>query len=161
MAEIDPEVEEHLQEARGELRRVDHMIYVSLKYTRTVDVIRNTIARLIATYDFGVLALIKNLKLKKKIKELPASPGMKVELLGKEIPDEYITKALEFYLMLRKVMKADYTRREEYRRHVTMTSILDDGSNPEFDIDNLEIHYDKTKEFISYIYNLISGKKDD
>ena len=161
MAEIDPEVEEHLQEARGELRRVDHLIYVSLKYTRTVDVIRNTVTRLIATYDCGVLALLNDRKLKKKIKDLPSSPGMKVELLGKQLPDEYITKALEFYLTLRKVMKADYTKREEYRRHVTMTSMLDDGTNLEIDIDNLEIYYGKTKEFISYIYNLISGKKDD
>ena len=92
---------------------------------------------------------------------MPASPGMKVELLGKEIPDEYVTNALDFYLTLRKVMKADYTRREEYRRHVTMTSMLDDGSTLEFHIDNLEEYYGKTKEFISYIHNLISGNKDD
>ncbi len=161
MAKIDPEVEEHLQSAGSELRRVDHLIYVSLKYTRTVDVIRNTVMRLIETYDFGALALLMHLKSKNKLKEVPSSPGMKVEVLQQKLPDSYVKDSLDFYMMLRKVIKSDYTKREEYRRHVTMTTLFDDGSTLEIDIDKLEVYYDKTKEFIRYIGNLVIGKKDD
>ena len=161
MKKLDPDVDEQLQGARSELRRVDHLIYVSLKYTRTVDVIRNTIARLINTYDCGVLALLMDLKSKKKIKDYPSSPGMKVELLEKKFSDDHIKQALEFYLLMRRIMKSDYTKREEYRRHVTMVTILDNNTNLEIDIDKLEEHYHKTKEFINYITNVITGKKDD
>ena len=33
--------DEYLIEAREELNRIEHIIYVSLKYTRTTDVLRN------------------------------------------------------------------------------------------------------------------------
>lgn len=161
MKEIDPDVDEHLQGARSELRRVDHLIYVSLKYTRTVDVIRNTVSRLINTYDAGVLAILTDLKVKKKLSDLPSSPVMKVELLQKKFADDYLKESLDFYLLLRKLMKLDYTRREEYRRHVTMVTILDNNTNFEIDIDKLEIYYNKTKEFINHLTNIITGKKDD
>lgn len=161
MAKIDPEAEEQLQEARSELRRVDHLIYVSLKYTRTVDVIRNTVLRLITTYDCSVLALLMHLKSKNKIDSLPLSPLMKVELLMKKFDDPSVKEPLDFYLLMRKVIKADYTRREEYRRHVTMASVIDNNTHLEIDIDKLVVYYDKTKEFINYITNLIAGKKDD
>ena len=161
MVKIDPDTEEQLHESRSELRRVDHMIYVSLKYTRTVDVIRNTVVRIINTYECGILALLMHLKSKNKIKDYPPNPGMKVELLEKKYEDEFLKKGLEFYLLLRKVMKTDYTRREEYRRHVTMTTIFDTSTNLEIDIDTLEIYYKETKEFINYITDMITGKKDD
>lgn len=161
MKKIDPDAEEQLHNARSELRRVDHMIYVSLKYTRTVDVIRNTVVRIINTYECGALALLMHLKSKKKIKDYPSNPGMKVELLEKKFTDEYLKKGLEFYLLLRRVMKLDYTKREEYRRHVTMTTIFDNNTNLEIDIDKLEEYYKETKEFINYITDLIIGKKDD
>lgn len=161
MTQIDPDVEEHLQNAASELRRVDHLIYVSLKYTRTVDVIRNTVDRLINTYDCGVMALLHHLKSKNKVKDFPSSPGQRVEMLEKELEDDTVNKAMEFYMLLRKVMKLDYTRREEYRRHVTMTAIFDNNTDMEIDIDKLVEYYAEIKEFIKYITNLISGKKDD
>ena len=37
----------YLDKAKSELKRADHLIFVSLKYTRTVDVIRSIIERLI------------------------------------------------------------------------------------------------------------------
>ena len=43
---------ESLIEAREELKRLEHIIYVSLKYTRTVDVILNALKRMVSTYDF-------------------------------------------------------------------------------------------------------------
>ena len=45
-------MDDALYDAEKELKRVDHLIYVSLKYTRTVDVFKNIIKRLISTIDF-------------------------------------------------------------------------------------------------------------
>ena len=42
---------EKLEEAFEELKRVDHLIYVSLKYTRTTDVLKNVIDRMITTAE--------------------------------------------------------------------------------------------------------------
>ncbi len=55
-----------LDNALRELRKVDHLIYVSLKYTRTVDVLKHIIKRMISAFDFMMDALLINLKQKKK-----------------------------------------------------------------------------------------------
>ncbi len=48
-----------LRDANEELKRVDHLVYVSLKYTRTVDVILNILNRMVDGYAFMMDLLIK------------------------------------------------------------------------------------------------------
>ena len=54
---------------------------------------------------------------------------------------------LSFYSLLRRIARADYTKREEYRRHVTMITTLDDGMIMNVDIDLLTEYYERTKKF--------------
>ena len=65
---------EDLLEAREELKRLEHIIYVSLKYTRTVDVILNALHRMISTYDFIVEAFLIKAKEDRLLDEMPKSP---------------------------------------------------------------------------------------
>jgi len=65
-----------------------------------------------------------------------------------------------FYLELRRTIKAEYTKREEYRRHVTMTAHLKDKRSIEVNIDILREYYEKTKSFVSLVKNLIRDKND-
>jgi hypothetical protein len=55
-------MKESLSEAFEELKRADHLIYVSLKYTRTVDVIKSIIERLINAYDDAIITLLDKSK---------------------------------------------------------------------------------------------------
>lgn len=151
-------MEESLEDAKEELKRVDHLFYVSLKYTRTVDMIRNMIERLISTFDCGILSLLEYAKEKKKINEIPPSPISKCELVKKAYKDPKVKECIDLYLLLRKLMRVPYTKREEYRRHVTMISQLGD-KKIETNIDILKEHYDKVVDFLSLIENTISSKK--
>ena len=45
-------MKEALDNAKEELKRVDHLFYVSLKYTRTADMMRHLIERLINAFSF-------------------------------------------------------------------------------------------------------------
>ena len=154
-------MEESLEDAKDELKRVDHLVFVSLKYTRTVDVIRNTVERMISAFEAGVEAVLKYAREKKKIKEIPAMPGLKCELLQKVFSDnKELADYLEFYLLLRKIIRSRYAKREEYRRHVTMISTLDDGEVKEIDIDTLREYYEKGKSFLKFIENMILGEND-
>ena len=58
---------EEFEDAKSELKRVDHLIYVSLKYTRTVDVFKSIIERLINSYGFLIEGILASLKDRKKI----------------------------------------------------------------------------------------------
>lgn len=154
-------MEESLEDAKDELKRVDHLVFVSLKYTRTVDVIRNTVERMISSFEAGVEALLKYAREKKKTKEIPAMPGLKCELLQRVFSDnKELADYLDFYLLLRKIIRSRYAKREEYRRHVTMISTLDDGEIKEVDIDRLREYYEKGKSFLKFVENMILGEND-
>lgn len=146
---------ESLKLAKNELIRADHLIFVSLKYTRTVDVIKNTVKRLIAAFDYGMGSLLEKLKGEGKIDVVPSLPRIRLEEVKKHFgSDALLMTYLEFYLLLKKIDKAKYDRALEYRRHVTMTAHI--GDKPiEVTIDIIGDYFEKTKEFISYVENIV------
>ena len=152
-------MEEALEDAKDEVNRADHLLYVSLKYTRTVDVIKSLIGRLISSFDFLVLSLLRYAKEKKKIKDFPTTPGLRCELIEKAFKEEGLKSYLDLYLLLRKLSRAPYTRREEYRRHVTMIAQLDTGIM-EVNIDILSEYYDKTREFLKIVHDIVKEKNE-
>jgi len=141
---------EFLTDAKEEMKRADHLIYVSLKYTRTVDVIKNIIERLINAHDFSILHLLEVEKELGKIEDIPTSVVEKINLVKKHYPDELVEKEMEFYSFLRLLTKAEYTRQREFRRHVTMSAFIPDKGVVEVTIDVIHEYYEKTKEFIKF-----------
>lgn len=131
------------ESAEQELKRADHLIYVTLKYTRTIDVIKNIIKRLITAYDFAIIDLLGHLK----IKPSPI-PRLRTQQLAKKRP--LLKKEIEFYLSLRNLDKAHFTKKEEYRKHVTMIT-----KQVEVDIPLLENYYNRTKEFVDFVRTYI------
>lgn len=151
---------DNFEKAVQELRRVDHLFWVSLKYTRTVDVIRNTINRLINVYDYSINSMLKYAKDKKIIKEIPGTPFQKCEELEKLFPKNSQVKAcVDKFLLLRKIINANYTKREEFRRHVTMTVNIE-GETIEVNIDLLKEYYDETKNFLSYLKGVVQEEDE-
>src|SRR3989344_6820681 len=112
---------EALSNAKEELKRADHLLYVSLKYTRTVDVFKSLIQRLIDCYDFSIQSLLRFHKEKKKLGMIPGSPIAQAQSLKKLYSqDQSIQKHMDLYLLLRKINKAEYLKAKEFRRHVNM-----------------------------------------
>jgi len=145
-----------------ELKRVDHLFWVSLKYTRTVDVIKHVIDRLISCIGYGLESLLKYAKEKKLVAEIPANAGLRCDLLKKTYPDnQELTDYINFYLKLRKLSKAEFTRREEFRRHVTMIATIDKGEIVEVNIDSLKEDYEKTRNFLSFVKKIINEEKEE
>ena len=50
---------EYLVNAKEDMKRISHSVYVSLKYTRTVDVIKNILKRMITTLNHVILDLLE------------------------------------------------------------------------------------------------------
>ena len=145
-------MKEYLDNVKNELKRVDHLLYVSLKYTRTVDVIRSILERMINAFDFGFIALLEKVKKRRKKLEVPEQPRKRCDALRELFPeDKKLMEFVDFYLLLRDLSQAKYTRREEFRRHVTMISELGNGNLFEVNIDILHEYYIKMKEFVEYL----------
>jgi hypothetical protein len=74
--------------------------------------------------------------------------------------DQEIKDYMNFYLKLRRIIRANYTKREEFRRHVTMTATLDNGEVVEVNIDVLKEYYDYAKQFIGFVKVLLHGEEE-
>ena len=145
-----------------ELKRVDHLFWVSLKYSRTVDVIKHVIDRLISCIGYGIESILKYAHEKKLITNIPENAGLRCELLKKTYPDNaYLIENINFYLKLRKLSKAEYAKREEFRRHVTMIATIDKGEVVEVTIDTLKEDYEKTRTFLTFVKRMINEEKEE
>jgi hypothetical protein len=110
-----------LNNAKEEFKRCDHLLYVSLKYTRTVDVIKSLISRMLSCYDFTMDALL----LKKK-KDVPSQVGLKIDMVKELYADNpVIMDNIVSFILLRKLDKAGYKVENEYRRHVHLLADMD------------------------------------
>lgn len=154
-------MEDSFEKAIDEFKRVDHLFYVSLKYTRTVDVLKNVMERIITCIDFCMESLLRYAREKGQLAEdTPKNAGLKAELVKKtysHFPE--IADTADFYLKLRKLVRAEYAKREEFRRHVTMIATIDKGEVVEVSIDVLKEYYDKTKGFLDLVKRVIREEK--
>ena len=154
------QIQEALMNAKEEVKRADHLFHVTLKYTRTVDVLKSVIERLINSFNFAMEALLIHAHMKKKIEKVPKIPLVKAEAIKKIYADDKkMCDFQNFFMLLRKIDKAKFDRDREYRRHVTMTAKVDD-EDAEITIDIIGDYFRKTKEFIACVEEIVENKKE-
>ncbi len=151
---------ESFSDAIEECKMVDHLIFVSLKYTRTVDVIINIIKRMIDCIDFLIDVHLKKAVEKGIIKEkVPKNQALKTELLKETYPNNtQINEMADFYLKLRKIIrnvkKKNYGKEKEFKRHVALITELKDKQGTEeirIGIDELEeYHKTRLRKYMDY-----------
>ena|SRR3989338_10517003 len=151
---------EALENTIEELKRVDHLFYVSLKYTRTVDMIKHVLERIISTHECAAEAYLLYAKEMKLIDSVPTTAAMRTELIKKTYPnDPLVQESMQLLSLLLKLRRAKYASREEFRRHVTMIATLDNSEVLEVSIDTVGEYYQKTREFVDHVFHTIRGKE--
>ena len=147
-------MKESLYNADQELKRAEHLLYVSLKYTRTGDVIKSLVMRLIATFEFTIKAMLIKQEQDGTIDSIPEQPFVQVTLIKKLYHnDQKVCDFMDFYLLLRKISRESGNSSGEFRRNLTF-SVPIDGKNIEITIDIAGDYYHKTVEFFRYICQL-------
>jgi|SRR3989344_3796835 len=142
---------QHDSDSKEELKRADHLLYVTLKYTKNIDVIRNAIRRLINACDYAILDVTEWLKAKKKIKHIPLMPIERAIEVKKHFRKSDLIAFIDFYLILKKIDRAEYTRKEEYKKGVKLIAIDENEETWEINIEKLYEFFEKTKEFVKYV----------
>ncbi|MBI4441627.1 hypothetical protein HY639_05650 [Candidatus Woesearchaeota archaeon] len=144
-------MKEAISLANEELKRVDHLIYVSLKYTRTVDVIRSIVQRMITALEYMLDAHLAQAVNAKKIRAVPGFPVEKCRVLKELHPhDAVMQEMVDFYLYLRKLIRAEFISSQEFRRHVTMTVSMKEEVPIDINIDKINEFYDKIKQYYEH-----------
>ena len=129
----------------------DHLLYVSLKYTKTCDVILNLIQRWTIMIDDCILGILENLKKKKKIKEIPLAPRQRTELVKKSLKNSpEVMKAIELYEFFKRTAGLKTVRECEFRKNVRL-KIMDNGKEVIIDLEKLKEYSAILESFISYV----------
>ena len=149
---------ENIREAEEELKRADHLVFVTLKYTRTADVIQNVISRLINAFDLLILEALEYAKKKRRLKEIPTNPVGKYEALIKVIKNKEIIDFIKLYNLLKNIYKSEFTRKGEYRKNVALVALMP-GKKYEVNMEKLREFFERTKDFLFFIHNwVLDGK---
>ncbi len=136
--------------ALDELKKVDHLVFVTLKYTRTVDIIVGAVERMIATLNFQFEDTLMALREAGKIPEIPAAPVMRTKLLERLFPkDRELKNIIDFYYRLKKISVGEFRKKEEFRKNVALVS-----KEGEVNIETLKGYVADMKNYINYLDGL-------
>ena len=145
-----------LEQIIKEKTSADHLLYVSLKYTKTCDVILNLIKRWTIMVGFCIDSLLVQAKKMKKVSAIPAAPRQKTELAKKVFKSSpEITQAIELHEFFKRTENLTKLREHEFRKNVRLV-VNDGGKEVIIDLEKLkeysriiDLFIDYTKKYIS------------
>lgn len=134
----------------------DHLLYVSLKYTKTCDVILNLISRWQNMIEMSFKALLEEALRQKKIKKMVRSPKEKVETIRKVFKrSKEVQDVIPLYIFFRKIPGLPKTREGEFRKNLNLK--ITDGKNiVDINLDKLKEYEEILERFISYVKHFLS-----
>lgn len=129
----------------------DHLLYVSLKYTKTCDVIINLLLRWRKMIETSIGKILKHAKKKKKISFIPTNPIGQIEAARKLFKkDANFQEVMDMYEMFRKIEELRKERIGEFRKNVTL-KVFYLGEEISINLDKLKSYAEKLEKFISTI----------
>lgn len=144
-----------LERIMKEKTSADHLLYVSLKYTKTCDVMLNLIARWKSMVDLCIDALLEKLKKQKKISAIPVAPKIKIiTLRGAFKKEPVIIETLDIYEFFKKVPDSSKSRENEFRKNVCLRII--ENKEVRIDMDKLKEYSETLEKFIKFVRAYLS-----
>jgi len=146
-----------LEDIIKEKTSADHLLYVSLKYTKTCDVVVNLLLRWGNLISLSIDKILKHAKKKKKIKSIPSAPLQKEEAVRKLYKkNEIIIEALDLFDMFKKVDNLPKTREGEFRKNVAL-KVDYRGKEIVINMDKLKEYAEVMEKFISEVKQILSS----
>jgi hypothetical protein len=141
-----------LEEIVKEKTSADHLLYVSLKYTKTCDVILNLLARWKSLMENSYDAIIEKGVEKGKIPSKQTNPKQRIEFIRnyyKKSPS--IQNSLPLYLFFKRIPDLDKTREGEFRKNVNLKIVDANGI--------IEINMSKLTEYSGVVDSFVDEVK--
>lgn len=135
----------------------DHLLYVSLKYTKTSEVILNLILRWTIMIEYAFENLLKHAKKKKIIKSIPQSPKPRLDLIREAFSNEkIIIDTLDLYEMFRRIDTLKKESEGEFRKNVAL-KVSYRGEVVKINLEQLKEYSLTLEKFINYLKQFLSA----
>lgn len=148
-------IKQMLEEIIKEKTSADHLLYVSLKYTKTCDVILNLLARWKSLIEISYDAILKEGVESKKIQELPTNPKQKIEFMRKyfkNVPE--IIESIPLYIFFKRVPDLNKTREGEFRKNVNL-KVIEPTKTTVINLEKLSEYSEIIDKFIKKVRSII------
>ncbi len=138
-----------MEEIIQEKISADHLLYVSLKYTKTCDVIMNLLLRWKRMIETAIMKILEHAKKKKKIPSISTNPLGQIEQIKKLFKkDKNFLEVIKLYEMFRKVKELRTERIGEFRKNVNLR-VFYQGKEINIDLEKLKEYAEMLEKFIS------------
>jgi len=139
-----------LEKIMNEKTSADHLLYVSLKYTKTCDVMLNLIERWRSMIELCIDALLNKTKKQKIVNDIPVAPKMRVLALKQAFKKEpVVIETMDLYEFFKRVPATERIKENEFRKNVCLTII--DGKEVKIDMDKLKEYAELLERFIKFV----------
>tara|TARA_B100001971_G_scaffold210110_1_gene234919 strand:- start:505 stop:960 length:456 start_codon:yes stop_codon:yes gene_type:complete len=144
---------EILEKILKEKISADHLLYVSMKYTKTCDVMINLLKRWKIMMDYAFDAILNKAKKNKKIKKIPDAPKLKIDLIKETFSSNpEIMNAVNEYQMFKLIDVLKKTKESEFRKGVCLRVI--------YKMQETAINLDKLKEYAEIMEAFMNFTKE-
>jgi hypothetical protein len=151
-------MQETLEKIMKEKISADHLLYVSMRYTKTCDVMINLIKRWKIMIDYAFDGLLEKARRKKIIKVVPTAPKLKLdsikEIFKKNPEVMVVVKEYEMFKLIETLQK---TKEDEFRKGVCL-KVLYQGNEIQVNLVKLKEYSEILERFINYIKLFLSSK---
>ncbi|MCH7850709.1 MAG: hypothetical protein IH845_03650 [Nanoarchaeota archaeon] len=140
-----------IEEIIKEKTSADHLMYVSLKYTKTCDVILNLLARWKSLIELSFDTILEKDVSNGKIPRMPATPKERIGFIRKYYKkSEEIQEVLPLYIFFRRVPDLNKTREGEFRKNVNL-KVIEPGKTTVINLEKLAEYYDIVEKFMGEV----------
>ena len=147
-----------LEKIMKEKISADHLLYVSMKYTKTCDVMINLIKRWKVMMDYSFDGLLEKAKKKKMLKKIPTAPKLKIDMIKqvfKKNPE--VIAAVEEYEMFKLIDALKKTKEGEFRKGVCLR-VTYKWQEVQINLDKLKEYSITLERFINYTKLFLASK---
>ena len=146
-----------ITEILKEKTSADHLLYVSMKYTKTCDVILNLISRWKSMMDLSFDAIIQKAYEKKIIKQMPNSPKEKIEFIRTYFKKQKaVQESIPVYIFFKRIPELQKTREGEFRKNVNL-KVIEPNKITDINLEKLKEYSELLERFISDIKLFLSS----
>ena len=138
-----------MEEIIQEKISADHLLYVSLKYTKTCDVITNLLLRWNIMINTSVEGILNHAKKKKKISLISSNPVGRIEQIKKVMKkDKNFLDVIELNNMFKRIKELRTERIGEFRKNVNL-KVMYQGKEININLEQLKIYAEMLEKFIN------------
>ncbi len=115
---------ELLRELKRHLNSIEHMIYVSCKFTRTTEMLRKVMESMVSTYEYFFGTAFRILVPQEEASYVNTVQD-KIQLLREALLQRGIDVDISDYFLLKRLLLSEFDCIGEYRKNLCMVSYID------------------------------------